>query len=482
MHHFMMIHQDRFAWNEEQKGSFCKDFFLPVCMPITEHIPWVLKNMPRPPGIYNTVLDIVRKKIAAGVYEQSNSSYRSCWFTVLRKGGSKLRIVHDLQPLNTVTIRDSGVPPYTEQLTGGGHASYGLLDLFVGYDKRTLAIESQDLTTFQTPLGTLRLTCVPMGWSNSVPIFHGNVTYTLQDEIPDVTILFLDDTPIKGPLMRYELPNGSYKTHPNNTGIRRFVWEHFQSLNRIVQHIKYVGCTWSGPKAFLCIPETLVIGHMCCYEGRRTADSKIDKICNWGPCANLSEVHTFLGTAGLMRIFIKNFSYIIARPLTYLTRKDTEFIFGSEEIAAQEKLKDTIVKSPTIRAIDYSSDRTVYLSVDTSYIAIGYILTQQMPDSDTKRYPSRFGSMLLNEREENYSQPKLKLYGLFCSLHTTQLYIIGIKKLTVEVDAKYIHGMLSNPDIQPNATINRWIAGILLFDFNLVHVPSVTHGPNGLSR
>jgi hypothetical protein len=62
---------------------------------------------------------------------------------------------------------------------------------------------------------------------------------------------------------------------------------------------------------------------------------------------------------------------------------------------------------------------TVYLLVDTSYIAIGYVLAQQMPGSNTKRYPSRFGSMLLNEREANYAQPKLELYGLFRSLRTT---------------------------------------------------------------
>jgi hypothetical protein len=204
----------------------------------------------------------------------------------------------------------------------------------------------------------------------------------------------------------------------DNPGIRRFVWEHFQNLNRVVQRIKYVGCTWSGPKAFLCIPETLIVGHMCCYEGRRAADSKVNKIRNWGPCNNLSEVRAFLGTAGLMRIFIKNFS-LIAQPLTRLTRKDTKFVFGTEEIASQEKLKAAIISSPAIRAIDYNSEQTVYLSVDTSYIAIGYVLAQQMPGSDTKHYPSRFGSMLLNEREANYSQPKLELYGLFCSLHAT---------------------------------------------------------------
>jgi hypothetical protein len=38
------------------------------------------------------------------------------------------------------------------------------------------------------------------------------------------------------------------------------------------------------------------------------------------------------------------------------------------------------------------------------------------------------------------------------------------------MDAIFIRSMLHNPDIQPNATINRWIVAILLFDFKLVHV------------
>jgi hypothetical protein len=173
-----------------------------------------------------------------------------------------------------------------------------------------LTVKSHNLTTFQTALSTFRLTNIPMGWSNSVPIFHADITYTLQGKIPNVTIPFLDNAPIKGPPTQCEQPNGSYKTHPDNPGIRRFVWEHFQNLNCVVQHIKYVGCTWLGPKAFLCVPKTLIVGHMCCYEGCQAADSKVGKIYNWGLCNNLSEVRAFLGTAGLMRIFIKNFLLI----------------------------------------------------------------------------------------------------------------------------------------------------------------------------
>ena len=42
--------------------------------------------------------------------------------------------------------------------------------------------------------------------------------------------------------------------------------------------------------------------------------------------------------------------------------------------------------------------------------------------------------------------------------------------------------MLANPDIAPSASINRWIVSILMFHFELVHVPGAFHGPDGLSR
>jgi hypothetical protein len=49
---------------------------------------------------------------------------------------------------------------------------------------------------------------------------------------------------------------------------------------------------------------------------------------------------------------------------------------------------------------------------------------------------------------------KPELYSLFCALHAYRIYIIGVKNLIIEVDAKYLKGMLNNPDIHPNATIN----------------------------
>src|SRR5712664_3587685 len=172
VHYLMKIHELVFAWTEEEKGTFSEDYFDPVVFPTIEHVPWVLKNIPIPPGIYDQVIGVIKDKIRAGVSEPSNSSYRSRWFCVLKKDKKSLRVVHDLQPLNAVAIRDPAVPPTVEPYAEsfGGRACYGMFDLFVGFDQRPLAPQSRDMTTFQTPLGTFRLTRIPMGYTNSMQI------------------------------------------------------------------------------------------------------------------------------------------------------------------------------------------------------------------------------------------------------------------------------------------------------------------------
>ena len=110
---------------------------------------------------------------------------------------------------------------------------------------------SRDYTTFQTPYGALHLVTLPMGWTNSVPIFHDNVTYILQSEIAHLMIPYVDDVPVKGPSSCYMLDDGTYKTIPENTGIQWLVWEHFLNLNQIVQQMKYTGGMFSGIKLAL---------------------------------------------------------------------------------------------------------------------------------------------------------------------------------------------------------------------------------------
>ena len=104
-------------------------------------------------------------------------------------------------------------------------------------------------------------------------------------------------------------------------------------------------------------------------------------------------------------------------------------------------------------------------------------------DEQGQRKPSRYGSILWTECEARYSQSKLELYGVYHALKSLHLHLVGLPTFDLEVDTKYVEGMLNNLDIQPSNAINHYIAGILLFNFNLIHVPGRLHmGPDGLSR
>jgi hypothetical protein len=285
-----------------------------------------------------------------------------------------------------------------------------------------------------------------MGWSNSVSIFQGHVTFILQDEI-DIAPPFLDDIPVLGPRTRYEQVDGSYETIPDNSGIRRFIWEHFQDVNRILHRMKHAGGTFSASKFYIGMPEVSIVGHTCNYEGHIPNQAHVSKILNWPPCQNITDVCGFLGTCGVVRIFVARFSEI-SRPLVSLTRKDVPFVWEAPQQHAMDLLKKAVTSAPALMPLDYACGRTIIVSVDSSNIAVGWIISQL--DEKDQRHPSRYGSLAWNDWESRYSQAKIELYGVYRALRTLRIYLIGLPSFDLEVDAKYIKGMLNNPDIQPN--------------------------------
>lgn len=476
----MLFNEEALAFEETDRGTLREDYFSPYIMPTIPHIPWEQRNIPIPAGIKDQVIELLKHKMDAGVYEHCQSAYRSRWFCVLKKNG-KLRLVHDLQTLNSISIRDAGVPPVLDDFVEdfAGRSCYTVYDLFWGFDARKVDPASRDLTAFMTPLGLLRLTAMPMGYTNSPAEFQKCMVFIMRDEIPTVANVFIDDLPIKGPSHTYLDAEGKPETLAENPGIRRFIWEHAVDVNRCMHRIKQAGATFSATKTQICRPEVLILGQKCTPEGRRPDDAKIEKILKWPLPKDVSQVRGFLGLCGTVRIWIAGYSKLNRR-LTELYRAE-HFEWTPERIAAFEELKKAVTRAPALRPIDYKSELPVILAVDTSMEAVGIVLLQI--DEKGKRRPARYGSLPLTAVEGRYSQPKLELFGLYKALRAFRLYLIGIKNLVVEVDAQYIKGMLSAPDLQPNAAMNRWIQGILLFDFVLKHVPGTTHlAADALSR
>ncbi|MBW0560921.1 hypothetical protein O181_100636 [Austropuccinia psidii MF-1] len=185
-----------------------------------------------------------------------------------------------------------------------------------GYDERELDITTRPLKAFPTPLGRLQLTKLPQGETNSVAFYQAQMTWILQEEIPEHLGIFIDDGGIEGPRSTYQ-----YKTLKENPLIRIFVWEYAVTLERLLFSIEEAGLTISGSKFACCVPALDIVGNVVSLGGRKTSKQKINKIQNWPRPTTKKEAREFLGLCTYVKMFIKDFSQALA-PLRRLTKED----------------------------------------------------------------------------------------------------------------------------------------------------------------
>ena len=431
----------------------------------------------------------MKEQMSSRKYESSSVSYHSTFFTMEKKDGA-LRVVHDLQPLNAVTVRDAMLPPRVDNMIKSftGHTVYGLFNLKSRYNSRILATISRDLTSFFVEgMGLLRLTRLPQGHTNLVAEFQRCTQHMIGPMYPEQAEVFIDDCAIKGPKTRY-----TEGTIPNNEQIRQFVWEYAHIMQELLVRVQESGVTVSGSKMVLATPRLQLLGAEVALDEVHVLHKITAKLAKWPTCRNPTEVRGFLGTVGVVRCWIWDFAKI-AKPLTALTKKMAphKFEWTNEAQDAMELLKHLATMAVPVRSLDYElacrvkpvDQRDgelglVTVHVDLSTIGVGWMIAQRLVHTE---YPIVFGSITFNEREAHYSQPKLELYGVFRVLKVEchRLHNIHFRLI---VDAGFLAQMMTSPDL-PNAAMTRWITYIQLFTFEINHTPGIAHRvPDGLSR
>jgi hypothetical protein len=376
-----------------------------------------------------------------------------------------------------VTIKDAGLPPNIGEFVDSfsGRACYGLGDIMGGYNERELDPASRPLTTFETVLGRLQLTRLPQGATNSVAVYQAQMTWILQEEIPDHVGIFIDDGGIKG-------PTSTYKNEKllENPGMRRFVWEYAITLEQILFRIEEAGLTISGEMFACCVPALDIVGHIVSLEGRIMSKQKVNKILSWPTPRTKKDNRGFLGLCVYVRMFIMNFS-AVALPLRRLTRLDVNFEWDNAAEDSFVLLKQIVGEEIFLKNLEYGEGAgKITLAVDSSFIAAGEVLMQE--DKEGVMRPVIYESVGFSKRESRYSQSKLELCGVAKTLKKLQTILWG-QHFELQVDTKALIEMINTPSL-PSAPMTRWVAFIqLYFSFDLVHKPGKTFTmPDSLSR
>ena len=92
----------------------------------------------------------------------------------------------------------------------------------------------------RTPLGLVRMCTLPQGGTNSVAHMVNAMNRVLRDCIPEITMPFLDDIPIKG------CPDDAKDESIDAEGCRKFVADHIADCEKILRRLESARLTFSG--------------------------------------------------------------------------------------------------------------------------------------------------------------------------------------------------------------------------------------------
>jgi hypothetical protein len=125
---------------------------------------------------------------------------------------------------------------------------------------------------------------------------------------------------------------------------------------------------------------------------------KVQGIADWLIPKSKKEVQSFVGFANFYCRFITSFSDH-AHTLFDLTKKDVQFVWGTHEQDAFEKIKKAVMTALVL--ILSNSNQPYRVEADGSGFATGAVLSQ-LSKKDNKWHPVTFLSKSLSEVKRNY--------------------------------------------------------------------------------
>ncbi|GKB84585.1 putative reverse transcriptase domain-containing protein [Tanacetum coccineum] len=234
--------------------------------------------------------------------------------------------------------------------------------------------------------------------------------------------------------------------------------EHKEHLKLILELLKKVELYTKFSKCEFWIPKVQFLGHVINSKGIHVDPAKIESIKDWASPKSPTEIRQFLGLAGYYRRFIEGFSKI-AKPMTKLTQKKIQFVWGDKQEAAFQLLKQKLCSAPILALPEGSEDFIAYC--DASKKGLGAVLMQ-------REKVISYASRQLKIHEKNYTTHDLELGAVVFALKIWRHYLYGTK-CTVFTDHKSLQHILDQKEL--NMRQRRWLELLSDYDCDIRYHP-----------
>ncbi|KAJ9552733.1 hypothetical protein OSB04_016778 [Centaurea solstitialis] len=335
----------------------------------------------------------------------------------------------------TPTRHSPEVPP-----NGGpdqmGAAWFSKINLRSGYHQLKVKEADVHKTAFRTQYGHYEFLVMPFGLTNAPAAFMDLMNRVCRPMLDRSVIVFIDD------ILIYSKTKEEHVTHLHD--VLEVLW-------RERLYAEFSKCAF-------WLQEVQFLGHLVNREGIKVDPSKIEAVMSWEVSKTPSEIRSFLGLAGYYRRFIQDFSWI-AVPLTRLTKKNEQYVWGPDQQQGFETLSQRLCEAPVLTLLEGVEDMTVYC--DASHLGLGCVLMQR---GRVIAYASR----QLKPHEANYPMHDLKLTAVVFALKIWRHYLYGVK-CTSYTDHRSLRYFLDQPNM--NMRQWRWLDVVKDYDCEILYHP-----------
>lgn len=383
---------------------------------------------------------IVNEWTANGIIQSSTSEYASPIVLAKKKDGTH-RLCVDYRQLNTKIHRDRyPVPRIDDQIDRLQTVKvFSTIDLKNGFFHVPVEESSRKYTSFVTPSGQYEFLRTPFGLSVSPSAFQRFVNIIFQKLVQDeIVVVYFDDVLVLAKdedeaCDRLKLVFATAAEYGLNIN-----WTKCQFLQRRIEFLGYEiedGKIWP-------------------------TETKIHAIMNFPEPKNIHAVQSFLGLTGYLRKFIPLYA-LLARPLSNLLKKDVKFMFGAQQKASFNQLKQAMTKKPVLAIFKYGAETELH--TDASKYALAGILLQRQDDG--QMHPVIYSSIKTSEVEQNYHSYELESMAVVEHVKKWRVYLLG-QPFKIKTDCKAFAETMKKKEVPK---ISRWAMIMQEFDCEVIH-------------
>jgi RNase H-like domain found in reverse transcriptase/Reverse transcriptase (RNA-dependent DNA polymerase) len=404
----------------------------------------------------------VKEHLARGTIRPFKSPYKAQFFYIKKKDG-KLRPVQDYHPVNEWTIRNAYPLPLIPELIDrlSRCSLYTKFDICWGYNNVQIKEGDEWKAAFITNEGLFKPTVIFFGLTNSLATFQTMMNSIFANKIAEKWLtVYMDNITIHTQQQDNEMEEQHIQRH--RIYVKRI-------LAKLMEHNLFL----KPEKCIFEQPSIEFLGVWITQGEVQMDDTKVEKVRNWRPPTNVTEVQKFLGFTGYYWYFIKDYSKI-ARPLLQLTHLMSTWHWNEDEQTAFETLRQAMISKPVLRQPIFT--KPFFLLMDASAYGMGAILSQEggsltsNPSQKLKLYPVTYYSATFTQIECNYDIYERELLAIIKAISHWQPNLIWTKEpFTILTDhTNLLHWKLPR---KLNRRTARWHGELQDYNFKLHHVP-----------